>query len=86
MHFNFINQFHGTANSVQIFGDFTHIAPGATLSGGVEIGNGVLIGAGANIIQYKRITDDTIIGAGAIVIRDINKPGIYMGNPARENN
>ena len=26
--------------------------------------------------------DDVVIGAGAVVTKDIDKPGIYAGNPA----
>jgi len=29
------------------------------------------------------ICDNTIVGAGSVVIRDINDPGTYVGNPAR---
>jgi acetyltransferase-like isoleucine patch superfamily enzyme len=30
-----------------------------------------------------RITDDVVIGAGAVVTRDITTSGTYAGNPAR---
>jgi acetyltransferase-like isoleucine patch superfamily enzyme len=30
------------------------------------------------------ITNGVVIGAGAVVTRDITKPGIYAGNPARK--
>jgi acetyltransferase-like isoleucine patch superfamily enzyme len=30
-----------------------------------------------------RIVDDVVIGAGAVVTRDITTPGTYAGNPAR---
>ena len=47
-----------------------------------KIGNRVSIGSNATIMPVK-ICDDTVIGAGAVVTRDIEKPGIYVGNPAR---
>ena len=46
------------------------------------IGNRVSIGSNATILPV-RIADNVIIGAGAVVTKDINKPGIYAGNPAR---
>ncbi len=46
------------------------------------IGNNVSLGSNATIMPVK-ICDDVVIGAGAVVTRDINEPGIYAGNPAR---
>jgi acetyltransferase-like isoleucine patch superfamily enzyme len=47
-----------------------------------RIGSGVSIGSNATILPVS-ICDDVVIGAGAVVTKDINKPGIYAGNPAR---
>ncbi|RWM95846.1 MAG: N-acetyltransferase [Mesorhizobium sp.] len=46
------------------------------------IGNNVSIGSNATILPVS-ICDDVVIGAGAVVTRNIDKPGIYAGNPAR---
>ena len=46
------------------------------------IGNRVSIGSNATILPVK-ITDDVVIGAGAVVTRDIAVAGTYAGNPAR---
>jgi acetyltransferase-like isoleucine patch superfamily enzyme len=46
------------------------------------IGSHVSIGSNATILPV-RIADRTVIGAGAVVTRDIVKPGVYAGNPAR---
>ena len=53
-------------------------------TGEVELGRNVLIGAGATVIQCRKIADNTVIGAGAVVIRDITEPGTYTGVPARK--
>lgn len=47
------------------------------------IGNNVLIGTNATILPV-RIVDGVVIGAGSVVTKDITKPGIYAGNPARK--
>lgn len=47
-----------------------------------RIGNRVSIGSNATIMPVS-VCDDVVIGAGAVVTRDIRKPGIYAGNPAR---
>ena len=46
------------------------------------IGNKVSIGSNATILPVS-ICDNAVIGAGAVVTRDITEPGIYAGNPAR---
>jgi acetyltransferase-like isoleucine patch superfamily enzyme len=46
------------------------------------IGNNVSIGSNATIMPIN-ICDNVVIGAGAVVTKDIDKPGIYAGNPAR---
>jgi acetyltransferase-like isoleucine patch superfamily enzyme len=47
-----------------------------------RVGNRVSIGSGATILPVT-ICDDVVIGAGAVVTRDIERPGVYAGNPAR---
>ena len=46
------------------------------------IGNNVSIGTNSTIMPV-RICDHVVVGAGAVVTKDITKPGIYVGNPAR---
>ena len=46
------------------------------------IGDGVSIGTNATVMPV-RICDDVVIGAGAVVTKDIGRPGIYAGNPTR---
>jgi acetyltransferase-like isoleucine patch superfamily enzyme len=46
------------------------------------IGNRVSIGSGATILPVT-ICDDVVVGAGAVVTKDIAVPGSYVGNPAR---
>jgi len=47
-----------------------------------RIGHRVSIGSNATILPVS-ICNDVVIGAGAVVTRDITQPGIYAGNPAR---
>jgi acetyltransferase-like isoleucine patch superfamily enzyme len=46
------------------------------------VGDRVSIGSNATILPV-RICSGVVIGAGAVVTRDIEVPGIYAGNPAR---
>lgn len=47
-----------------------------------RIGNHVCIGTNATVLPVS-ICDQVVIGAGSVVTKDITKPGIYAGNPAR---
>lgn len=47
-----------------------------------ELGDGVSIGTGAVILPVK-ICGGAVIGAGAVVTKDITERGVYAGNPAR---
>jgi acetyltransferase-like isoleucine patch superfamily enzyme len=46
------------------------------------IGNKVSIGSNATILPVS-VCDNVVIGAGAVVTKNIEEPGIYAGNPAR---
>lgn len=47
-----------------------------------RLGNHVSIGTNATIMPVT-ICDRVVVGAGAVVTKDITQPGIYAGNPAR---
>jgi acetyltransferase-like isoleucine patch superfamily enzyme len=47
-----------------------------------KIGNHVSIGSNATILPVQ-ICDHVVIGAGSVVTKNIDKPGIYAGNPAK---
>jgi acetyltransferase-like isoleucine patch superfamily enzyme len=47
-----------------------------------KIGNRVSLGSNATILPVT-IGDDIVVGAGAVVTKDLIEPGIYAGNPAR---
>lgn len=46
------------------------------------VGDHVSIGTNATLLPV-RVCDHAVIGAGAVVTKDITTPGIYAGNPAR---
>jgi acetyltransferase-like isoleucine patch superfamily enzyme len=47
-----------------------------------KIGNRVSVGTNATIMPVT-ICDRAVVGAGAVVTKDITEPGFYIGNPAR---
>jgi len=46
------------------------------------VGNHVSIGTNATILPVS-IVSHVVIGAGAVVTKDITDPGVYAGNPAK---
>ena len=48
-----------------------------------KIESHVSIGSNSTILPVK-ICSRTVIGAGSVVTKDINEPGVYAGNPARK--
>lgn len=63
--------------------DFAHIAPRAVLCGGVTVGEGTLVGAGATVVPRTRIGKWAIIGAGAVVLEEVPDHAVVVGNPGR---
>lgn len=49
-----------------------------------HIGYGSIIGSMVSMVAGVRIGDNVIIGASAVVTKDVLEPGIYIGNPIRK--
>ncbi len=63
--------------------DGAHIAPGAHLAGNVHVGRAAWIGLSAAVIQQRSIGDNSVIGAGAVVLDDIPAGVVAYGVPAK---
>jgi len=81
-----INSIVNTCASIDhdcVVGAHSHIAPGVTLSGLVEIGEICHVGTGAQIIQAVRIGSRVVVGAGSTVIEAVPDNCIVAGTPAK---
>jgi sugar O-acyltransferase (sialic acid O-acetyltransferase NeuD family) len=66
-----------------VVGDFAHISPNAVLAGGVVLGSLVWIGSCASVKPLIAIGEASVVGMGAVVIKDV-PPGVtVVGNPAK---
>lgn len=68
-------------------GDYSTLSPGVHVSGNVHIGRSVYVGTGAAIINGTPtkplvIGDGAVIGAGAVVIGNVERNCLYAGVPA----
>ena len=65
-------------------GNYVHVAVGAHLCGAVSVEDRTWVGAGAIVSNNITVCSDCIIGAGTVVIKDIDEPGTYIGVPAQK--
>jgi len=64
-------------------GDYAHIAPGCHLGGDVTIEEGSFLGVGTSVIPGVRIGRWSIVGAGAVVTKDLPDNCTAVGVPAK---
>lgn len=65
-----------------VISDFVTIYPSVNVSGNVYVEECVELGTGTQIIQGKKIGNNTIVGAGSVVIKDIPEKCTAVGSPA----
>ncbi|MEX2514393.1 MAG: acetyltransferase [Cyclobacteriaceae bacterium] len=62
-----------------VIGDFAHIAPQATLCGGIQVGEGTLVGANSTVLPNLKIGAWCKIGAGSLVLSDVPDGATWIG-------
>ena len=72
-----------TIDHDNVIEDYVHISPGVNIAGTVTVGEGTWLGIGSKVSNNVNISNGCIVGAGAVVVKDITKPGTYVGVPAR---
>ena len=60
-----------------------HIAPSSCLAGAVDVGEGSFLGIGCRILPGVKIGRWCVVGAGAVVIQDVQDNTTVVGVPAR---
>ncbi|MEO1969608.1 MAG: NeuD/PglB/VioB family sugar acetyltransferase [Sphingomonadaceae bacterium] len=63
--------------------DYLNVCPGGRLAGCVQAGSNVFVGINASILQGLKIGKNAVIGAGAVVTRDVAAGETVIGVPAR---
>lgn len=66
-----------------VIGDFVTLYPSVNVSGITNIGKCSELGTGLQIIQGKTVGDYSIVGAGAVIVKDIPEKCTAVGSPAK---
>ena len=64
--------------------DGVQVGPGANLAGGSIIGEGVFMGTGTKICPGVSVEEWAVIGAGSVVLDNLEGNAFYYGIPARK--
>lgn len=85
-----IISFNSTVGHDCTLNDYVSIMPGSNISGCIHLKEGAYIGTNATVLpgnapeDLKKIGENTIIGAGAVVLTDIAPNKTFVGSPAKE--
>jgi sugar O-acyltransferase (sialic acid O-acetyltransferase NeuD family) len=63
-------------------GKHSFLSPGVTMAGFINTGRRVSLGINTTVIDNINIADDIRTGGGAVVTKDLEIPGLYLGIPA----
>lgn len=64
-------------------GAHSFLAPGVKIAGFVMVGECSFLGIGTTVIDGLVLSPGTQTGAGAVVVKSTDEPGLYLGVPAR---
>lgn len=67
-----------------IIEDYVHISPQVALGGTIKVGENTHVGIGATVKNNLEICKNCTIGAGAVVVKNIEGEGTYVGVPAKK--
>lgn len=66
-----------------IIDDFSTVLPSVNISGFVKVGKKVSLGTGTQIIQNIEVGENTIVGAGSVVVKSLPSHCTAVGVPAK---
>lgn len=67
-----------------LVGDHTHVSTYAILNGQCSVGSSCFIGSRTIMSNNTSVPDNTLIAAGSVILRSLDKSGTYIGNPLRK--
>lgn len=82
--FNHINLDCTVGHDV-VLNDYITVYPSVNISGNVNIDDYSELGTGSKIIQGKTLAKSVVLGAGAVVVKNLEESGTYVGVPTKKN-
>ena len=73
-----------TVEHDNVINNYAHISPNVALGGTVCIGSLTHLGIGTTVKNNTNICSNCTIGAGSVVVKDIEEAGTYIDIPARK--
>jgi UDP-3-O-[3-hydroxymyristoyl] glucosamine N-acyltransferase len=70
-------------HSVRI-GKNCYVSSGVTIGGACVIEDNCWLAVGITLTDHVKVGKNTMIGAGAVLIKDALPDSLYLGNPARK--
>lgn len=70
------------SHDVQV-GDCCCIASAACIAGNCQVGTACYLGANCSVAGHLHLGDGSLIGMGAVVLKDVAEATVVVGNPAR---
>jgi sugar O-acyltransferase (sialic acid O-acetyltransferase NeuD family) len=80
--FNILNGYVTIGHDAKL-GSFNSLMPAVRISGYDDIGNRNYFGVSSVVLQNIKISNDIILGANSVLMKDTEEGGTYIGNPAR---
>lgn len=65
-----------------VIGDYAHVAPNASMGGASSLGDCSFLALSATVLQCVKVGSHSIVGAGAVAVRDIPDYVVAFGVPA----
>ena len=66
--------------------DYVFVSANVAIGGYVRVGNNCFVGVHSTIKDRIDVNDYTLVGAAANIVKNTDKYGVYVGNPAKKLN
>ena len=73
---------HCSISHDSVVGDFVEMSPGVRVTGGCTVGSFSVLGTNSSILPQVKLGVNVVVGAGAVVTKDVPDNSLVVGVPA----